>query len=68
MTRYFKIPSVTVFAFSGMVIGDLPIIDKTRNSVTLMTKSGGHLVFNSRTGKQTNPRNPKFANYIKGGI
>lgn len=54
---------VVVKAFTGMVIGVFPVKKKTSKSITVKT-SKGLLVFDRKTGKQTNCDNPKFANKI----
>jgi hypothetical protein len=54
---------VTIKAFTGMTIGTFAIESKTSKAITVITKNG-ELIFDAVTGKQTNAKNPRYANYI----
>lgn len=54
--------TVTVVAFTGMVLGDYGCTIKG-NTITVATKSG-ILEFNKETLVQTNAKNPRYANRI----
>ena len=56
--------TVEVKAFTGMVIGTFEITGSTATTLEVTTKKG-KLVFDRKTGIQTNAKNPKFANRIK---
>jgi len=60
-----KMPTVPVKAFTGMVIGSLPIVQSTATTLTVVTGKGVQLVFNKKTGEQTNSAKPQFANRIE---
>lgn len=60
-----KRTSVTVYAFTGMKIGDLAIKTEHPDKLEVLTKQGAILVFDKRSGKQLNAKNEKYANYIK---
>ena len=57
-------PTVPVQAFTGMQIGSLPIVEDTLLTLTVLTGKQVKLVFDKRTGTQTNASNPHFANRI----
>jgi hypothetical protein len=57
---------VTIKAFTGMEIGTFNIESKTSKAITVITKKG-EMIFDATTGKQTNAKNPRFANYIEMG-
>ena len=55
---------VKVIAFSGMVLGEY-IAKQLPNCITVITNQGKVLKFDSKTLRQMNPKNPKFANRIE---
>jgi hypothetical protein len=55
---------VMVYAFTGMPIGELAILDDLKDVIEVETKGGQKLVFDKTTGIQTNCKNPKYANRI----
>jgi hypothetical protein len=56
--------TIKVVAFTGMVIGEFPVKSETEKYIKVETKKG-ELVFDKKTGKQTNGKNPKFANKVE---
>lgn len=56
---------ITVLAFTNMVIGTFPVTKQTAKTITVVTAKGAELVFDKETGKQTNAKNPSFANKIQ---
>ena len=57
-------PTIKVVAFTGMPIGNLPIIADTPTSITVITKKQLKLEFDKATGTQINATKPHFANRI----
>lgn len=57
--------TVTVRAFTGMLIGEFEIAKETKKLLVVKTKKGDELKFDKATGLQTNGNNPKFANRIE---
>lgn len=55
---------VQVKAFTGMNIGLYPIKAASETELYVITKSGKALWFDASTLKQTNAKNPKFANKV----
>lgn len=56
---------VELQAFTGMKIGLFRVIGvNCSGELTVWTKSNKCILFNPETGKQTNAKNPKFANKI----
>lgn len=57
--------TVTVRAFTGMMIGEFEVVKETKTQLVVKTKKGDELKFDKKTGLQTNGNNPKFANRIE---
>lgn len=57
--------TVTVRAFTGMLIGKFEVVRETKKLLVVKTKKGDELKFDKATGLQTNGNNPKFANRIE---
>lgn len=57
--------TVTVRAFTGMLIGEFEVTKETKKLLVVKTKKGDELKFDKATGLQTNGNNPKFANRIE---
>lgn len=55
---------VQIKAFTGMNIGLYPIKAASETELYVITKSGKALWFDASTLKQTNAKNPKFANKV----
>lgn len=64
-----SVGTIQVYAFTGMSLGELPIIKETKNHIEVQTKKGDILKFDKVTGKQLNAKNPRFGNTLtpKGG-
>lgn len=43
---------VTLLGFTGMNLGNFPVVKATKTELTIETKSGGLLTFSRKTGKQ----------------
>lgn len=57
---------ITVYAFTGMRIGDLEVVKETPKEVTVITADGKkEMVFDKKTGLQTNAKSARFANRLK---
>lgn len=56
--------TVTVYAFTGMLIGTFEVSDKTDSTISIIDRKGRELVFDRKTGKQVNASNSRFANKI----
>lgn len=56
---------IAVFAFTGMDLGNFPIVSKTAKITVVLTKKG-ELSFDTKTGAQLDAAKPKFANRIGG--
>lgn len=56
--------TVTLKAFTGMIIGEFSISKMTKKVITIITGKG-ELTFDRSTLKQMNAKNPKFANRIE---
>ena len=56
--------SVEVLAFTGMSLGRFKVIKRTKKEVTVVTKSGKEMVFDLKTGYQTNAKKEAFRNKI----
>lgn len=57
--------TVTVRAFTGMLIGKFEVVKETKKLLVVKTKKGDEMKFDKETGLQTNGNNPKFANRIE---
>lgn len=55
---------VEVKAFTGMKIGVFKVANFNRDQFTVFTKDGKLLEFDRKTNKQSNAKNPKFANKL----
>ena len=55
---------VEVLAFTGMSLGQFKVTKKTKKEVTVVTKAGKELVFDRKTGYQTNAKKEAFRNKI----
>lgn len=55
---------VEVLAFTGMSLGQFKVSKKTKKEVTVVTKSGKEMVFDLKTGYQTNAKKETFRNKI----
>lgn len=55
---------VEVLAFTGMSLGKFKVTKRTKKEVTLVTKSGKEMVFDLKTGYQTNAKKGAFRNKI----
>ena len=55
---------VEVLAFTGMSLGQFKVAKKTKKEVTVVTKAGKELVFDRKTGYQTNAKKEAFRNKI----
>lgn len=55
---------VEVLAFTGMSLGRFKVIKRTKKEVTVVTKSGKEMVFDLKTGYQTNAKKEAFRNKI----
>lgn len=55
---------VEVKAFTGMVIGLFKVVKETKTKLGVVTAKGDKLIFDKKTGLQTNANNPRFANRI----
>lgn len=60
-----KVKEVTVLAFTNMKIGTFPVKSQTAKTITVLTAKGAEMVFDKETGKQTNAKNPNFANKLQ---
>ena len=56
--------TVEVRAFTGMVIGLFKVVKETKTKLGVVTAKGDKLIFDKKTGLQTNANNPRFANRI----
>lgn len=55
---------IEVLAFTGMSLGQFKVTKKTKKEVTVITKAGKELVFDRKTGYQTNAKKEAFRNKI----
>lgn len=55
---------VQLHGFTGIKLAMLPVSKVSKEEITLIKKNGDEMVFNIKTGKQTNAGNPKYANSI----
>lgn len=55
---------VEVLAFTGMSLGQFKVTKKTKKEATVVTKAGKELVFDRKTGYQTNAKKEAFRNKI----
>ena len=55
---------VILCGFTGMKLGVYTITAADKTSITIEKADGTELSFDRKTGKQLNPKNPKYANYI----
>lgn len=55
---------VEVRAFTDMIIGLYRVSNNRPGDILVWTKKGALLSFDAKTKKQTNAKNPKFANHI----
>lgn len=58
--------TILVKAFTGMAIGELPIIVEEEDAIEVLTKGGQSIRFDKVTGLQINCKNPRYANRIEG--
>lgn len=54
----------SVYAFTGMRIGELEVVAETEETIEILSKSSQALLFDRKTGLQINCKNPRFANRI----
>ena len=59
-----KLETVKVVAFTGMELGEFKVVKQTKKEVTVLTKAGKELVFDLKTGYQTNAKKEAFRNRI----
>lgn len=57
--------TITVYAFTGMVIGTFKVEEETLDTITVIDRKNRELIFDKSTGKQVNAVNPVYANKIK---
>lgn len=57
--------TIEVFAFTGMRLGDLEVIKETDKTIKAIRGDGRELIFDKKTGLQTNCKNPRFANRLQ---
>lgn len=55
---------VTMRAFTGMRIGEFPVIHETSDYIIVETRTN-QLKFSKKTGRQVNAKKPAYANMIE---
>lgn len=56
--------NVILHGFTGMKLGVYKVTAADKETITIEKADGTELDFDRKTGKQLNPKNPKYANYI----
>ena len=55
---------VSVFAFTGMRLGELEVIKETEKEIRVRKGDGKEMTFSKETGLQVDAKNARFANRI----
>ena len=56
--------TVMVYAFTGMKLGELEVTSETKKEIVTVRGDGKTLIFDKKTGLQSNCKNARFANKI----
>lgn len=56
--------TVILCGFTGMKLGVYEVVAADAKKITIEKADGTKLSFDRKTGKQLNPKNPKYANFI----
>lgn len=64
-TKKPKGKTVSVFAFTGMALGELEIVKENETTVEVVKSDGKKLIFDKVSGLQINCKHPRYANRIK---
>jgi hypothetical protein len=56
---------VTVYAFTGMRIGELEVVSETEEEIVVKKGDGKKMKFDKKTGIQTDCKKPRYANRLQ---